>query len=150
MQKIHAREALVPEGWRADVTVSIGGEGRIASVEDGAAEGAQAVDLLLPAPANLHSHAFQRAMAGLTETRGPDPRDSFWTWRRLMYKFLDRLTPDQVEAIAAQVFMEMLEAGYGAVAEFHYLHHGPDGQPYDNLGEMAGRIVAAAKETLKY
>lgn len=147
MQKIHAREALVPEGWRADVTVSIGGEGRIASVEDGAAEGAQAVDLLLPAPANLHSHAFQRAMAGLTETRGPDPRDSFWTWRRLMYKFLDRLTPDQVEAIAAQVFMEMLEAGYGAVAEFHYLHHGPDGQPYDNLGEMAGRIVAAAKET---
>ena len=75
MQKIHAREALVPEGWRADVTVSIGGEGRIASVEDGAAEGAQAVDLLLPAPANLHSHAFQRAMAGLTETRGPDPRD---------------------------------------------------------------------------
>jgi formimidoylglutamate deiminase len=102
------------------------------------------VALLLPAPLNLHSHAFQRAMAGLTEARGPDPRDSFWSWRRLMYSFLDQLTPDHVEAIAALVFMEMLEAGYGAVAEFHYLHHDVGGAPYGNLAEMSDRIIAAS------
>jgi formimidoylglutamate deiminase len=105
------------------------------------------VALLLPAPLNLHSHAFQRAMAGLTEARGPDPRDSFWSWRRLMYKFLDQLTPDDVEAIAALVFMEMLEAGYGAVAEFHYLHHDVGGVPYGKLAEMSDRIVSAALQT---
>ncbi|MEQ8255643.1 MAG: formimidoylglutamate deiminase, partial [Roseovarius confluentis] len=92
-------------------------------------------------------HAFQRAMAGLTETRGPDPRDSFWTWRKLMYRFLDRLTPDHVQAIAELVFMEMLEAGYGAVAEFHYLHHDIGGAPYTDLAEMAGRITQAAQDT---
>ena len=78
-------------------------------------------------------------MAGLTEARGPDPRDSFWTWRKLMYQFLDQLTPDHVEALAALVFMEMVEAGYASVAEFHYLHHGIDGQPYDQLVEDGSR-----------
>jgi formiminoglutamate deiminase len=86
-------------------------------------------------------------MAGLTETRGPDPQDSFWTWRKLMFRFLDRLTPDHVQAIAELVFMEMLEAGYGAVAEFHYLHHDIGGQKYSNLPEMAERITAAAQST---
>jgi formimidoylglutamate deiminase len=105
------------------------------------------VALLLPALTNLHSHAFQRAMAGMTEARGPDPEDSFWTWRRLMYRFLDRLDPDQVEAIAALVYVEMLEAGYASVGEFHYLHHAPGGAPYDNLAEMSARIAAAASET---
>ena len=90
---------------------------------------------------------FQRAMAGLTESRGPDPRDSFWTWRKLMYRFLDQLTPEQAQAIAELVFMEMLESGYGAVAEFHYLHHDNGGVPYHNLPEMAERIVAAARQT---
>ncbi|MEO0653748.1 MAG: formimidoylglutamate deiminase [Pseudomonadota bacterium] len=146
MQKILARQALTPTGWAKDVCVALD-QGRIVAVEADATDTAKPVDLLLPAPVNLHSHAFQRAMAGLTETRGPDPRDSFWTWRRLMYRFLDRLTPEQVEAIAAQVFMEMLEAGYGAVAEFHYLHHAVGGRPYANLAEMAERIVAAAQTT---
>ena len=86
-------------------------------------------------------------MAGLTETRSPDPQDSFWTWRKLMFRFLDRLTPDQVQAVAELVFMEMLEAGYGAVAEFHYLHHDIGGQRYSNLPEMAERITAAAQNT---
>ena len=85
-------------------------------------------------------------MSGLTEARGPDPKDSFWTWRRLMYKFLDQLTPDQIEAIAAQVFLEMLEAGYAGVAEFHYLHHDVGGVPYANLAELSERIVAAATQ----
>ncbi|MBX2825252.1 MAG: formimidoylglutamate deiminase, partial [Gammaproteobacteria bacterium] len=95
--------------------------------------------------ANLHSHAFQRAMAGMTETRGADTEDSFWTWRKLMYRFLDQLNPAQVESIAAFGQMEMLESGYSSVGEFHYLHHQADGSAYDNLAEMSDRIVAAAE-----
>lgn len=148
MTVIWAEQALLPGGWAQDVAVTVDGA-RIASVTPGATRpaGATAAGLLLPAAANLHSHAFQRAIAGLTERRGPDPADSFWTWRRQMYAFLDRMTPQDVQAVAAQVFVEMAEAGYAAVAEFHYLHHGPGGQPFADLAEMAGRIVAAAGET---
>lgn len=143
---LHAAQALLPEGWARDVAVEIDA-GRIARVRTGMPPAGRRVDVLLPAPVNLHSHAFQRAMAGLTERRGPAPGDSFWTWRQLMYRFLDRLTPDDVEAIAAYVQMEMLEAGYAAVAEFHYLHHAPGGQVYARLAEMSDRIVNAAAET---
>lgn len=148
MGAIWAAEALLPQGWARDVTVTLQA-GRIAAIACGtpAPAGAQRVDLLLPAPVNLHSHAFQRAMAGLTEARGPDPQDTFWTWRRLMFAFLDRLTPEDVEAIAAMVQVEMLEAGFAAVAEFHYLHHAPGGVPYADPAEMAGRIAAAAART---
>lgn len=147
MSVIWAEHALTPEGWARDVRLEIDAEGRIASLTTGAAPEGQRVGTLLPAPANSHSHAFQRAMAGLSERRGPDPRDSFWTWRKLMYKFLDQITPDQVEAIAALVQMEMLEAGFATNIEFHYLHHRPDGQPYDKLSEMADRIAAAQGQT---
>ena len=147
MKKISAKQALTQKGWQENVTISINDSGRIAALESGVETGRDTLDLVLPAPLNLHSHAFQRAMAGLTETRGLDSGDSFWTWRKLMYRFLDRLTPDQVEAIAALAFMEMLEAGYGAVAEFHYLHHGVGGTPYDDLAEIAGRIISAAQGT---
>jgi formimidoylglutamate deiminase len=148
MQTIWAAEALLPEGWAQGVAVGLS-EGRIASVTSGTAPppGAPRLGVLLPAPVNLHSHAFQRAMAGLTEARGPDGQDSFWTWRRLMFAFLDRLTPEDVEAIAALVQVEMLEAGFAAVAEFHYLHHAPGGVPYADPAEMAGRIAAAAART---
>ena len=104
----------------------------------------------VPGLPNLHSHAFQRAMAGLTERRGTGgggEADSFWSWRETMYRFVERLSPDDVEAIAAFAYMEMLEAGFTAVAEFHYLHHQPDGRPYDNVAEMSERIVAAADTT---
>ena len=138
---IHAERALLPEGWARDVGVRVEG-GRIAAV--GPAAGGQRVGCLLPAPVNLHSHAFQRAMAGMTERRSA-AQDSFWTWRTLMYRFLDRLTPEDVEAIAAQVMVEMAEAGYAAVAEFHYLHHQPGGVAYDNIAEMSERIVNAAE-----
>lgn len=135
--------ALTQAGWQEKVRIDIA-EGRVAAVTpDAAPEGARHA-LLLPAPANLHSHAFQRAMAGLTERRGPDPADSFWTWRRLMYRFLEQLTPEDVEAIAAFVQMEMLEAGYAASVEFHYLHHAPGGRAYDDPAEMSARIAAAA------
>jgi len=119
VQKIHAHLALTPKGWVRDLCIEIE-DSRVAQVSYELPKEHYSVDLLLPAPVNLHSHAFQRALAGLTETRGPNPQDSFWTWRKLMFQFLDRLTPDQVQAIAELVFMEMLEAGYGAVAEFHY------------------------------
>ena len=145
MTQIWAETALLPSGWARNVTVSVQA-GRIASVATATQPGtAYRTGVLLPAPTNLHSHAFQRAMAGLTERRGPDPRDSFWTWRQLMFRFLDQLTPEDVEACTAFVQMEMAQAGYAAVAEFHYLHHAPGGQSYDNPAEMSARIAAAAQ-----
>lgn len=147
MQKVWAEHALTPNGWQNDVLLNIDDEGRIASVIANSAPVGKPVGCLLPAPANAHSHAFQRAMAGLTETRGQDRSDSFWSWRRLMFEFLGKITPDQVQAIAAYVQMEMLEAGYATNVEFHYLHHTPDGRPYDTLAEMALRIIEAARET---
>lgn len=145
MQVIHAKQALTTNGWKSDLEVTIGADGRLDSVGPFLQTPTHRAAILLPAPLNLHSHSFQRAMAGLTEARGPDPRDSFWSWRRLMYKFLDQLNPDDIEAIAGLVFMEMLEAGYGSVAEFHYLHHDVGGVPYGNLAELSERIVAASE-----
>ncbi|WP_193174716.1 formimidoylglutamate deiminase [Oricola nitratireducens] len=147
MATIWARKALLESGWKEAVRIGIGADGTIASITEGAEAEGHRAGILLPAPANVHSHAFQRAMAGLTERRGPDPADSFWTWRQLMYRFLDRLTPDHVEAIAAFVQMEMLEAGYATNVEFHYLHHQPGGAPYAELAELSGRIAAATAET---
>lgn len=147
MQHIHAERALTADGWREGVNLTIDA-GRVASISTGpCGKDALRLGVLLPAPANGHSHAFQRAMAGLTERRGEGGRDSFWTWRDLMYRFLDRMTPDQVQAIAALVQMEMLEAGFATNVEFHYLHHAPGGAPYDHLAEMAARIAAAADQT---
>jgi len=145
MTVLHAKSALLPDGWANDVTVQIGTDGHIASLDPAPAD--HHLDILLPAPGNVHSHAFQRAMAGLTERRDSGAQDSFWTWRQLMFRFLDHLTPDDVQAIAAQVQMEMLEAGYAAIGEFHYLHHRPGGTPYDNPGEMCVRIASAAEQT---
>ncbi|WP_297772925.1 formimidoylglutamate deiminase [uncultured Roseovarius sp.] len=147
MPRLWAAQALLPSGWARNVLVEIDETGRVARVSPEAPPAGYRTGILLPAPVNAHSHAFQRAMAGLTETRGPDPRDTFWTWRQLMYRFLDRLTPEQVQAIAALVQMEMLEAGYSTNVEFHYLHHQPGGVPYDDPAEMAQRIAAAAQET---
>ena len=139
---LRAEQALLPGGWACDVTVRVE-DGRIVGL---GGEGGTPVGVLMPAPVNLHSHAFQRAMAGMTERRGTGD-DSFWTWRTLMYRFLEHLTPDDGQAIAAMVQVEMAEAGYAAVCEFHYLHHGVDGVPYENRAEMAQRVVAAAEVT---
>ncbi len=139
--------ALLPEGWSRNVRITIAG-GTIQSVEKNVpAEGAERVSGIgVPGVPNVHCHSFQRAMAGLAERRGP-ANDSFWTWREIMYRFLDRLTPEDVEAITAFAYMEMLERGFTSVGEFHYLHHAPDGTPYADLGEMAVRIVSGAKES---
>jgi formiminoglutamate deiminase len=139
--------ALLPDGWAKDVHIVVEGN-RIVSVQPDAANlcGEPVPGIALPGLANLHCHAFQRGMAGLAERRGPSS-DSFWTWREVMYKFLGRLTPDDVEAIAAFAYMQMLERGFTALAEFHYLHHDIDGTPYADIGEMAGRLTAAAAAT---
>jgi formiminoglutamate deiminase len=144
--KLHLETALTPEGWQRDLVVTIE-HGLIERLEPAGAPDAQRVSgVVVPGLPNLHSHAFQRAMAGLTEKRG-STADSFWSWRELMYRFVERLGPDDLEAIAAMAYMEMLEAGFTWVAEFHYLHHQPDGRPYDNINEMSERIVAAADST---
>jgi formimidoylglutamate deiminase len=142
---LFAARALTPEGWKSDVRVTIDA-GVIVTVqtEASAQEGDERHAIMAPAPANLHSHAFQRAMAGLAEVRGKGD-DTFWTWRETMYRFALMMSPDDVEAVAAQLYVEMLEAGFAAVAEFHYLHHAPDGSPYAQPAEMAGRILTAAR-----
>jgi formiminoglutamate deiminase len=139
--------ALLPSGWAANVRVDVA-DGVITAVTPNAPhQDAQRVaGIAIPGMPNLHCHAFQRGMAGLAERRGP-ANDSFWTWREVMYRFLNRLSPDDVEAIAAFAYMQMLEGGYTAVGEFHYLHHDVDGRPYADLGEMASRIAAAAART---
>ncbi len=144
---IFALHALLPDGWARNVRLSFV-DGLITDVvRDSAAEaGDTCVSALLPGMSNLHSHTFQRAMAGMTEHRIAG-RDSFWTWRDLMYRFTAHLTPDQIEAIAAFAFMEMQEAGFAAVGEFHYLHHQPGGAAYTDVAELSARIFAAAATT---
>lgn len=143
--RLFADRALLPDGWARDVALTISDTGELTAVTPNAAAAgsARAGGTVLPGMPNLHSHAFQRAMAGLAERAGPTG-DSFWTWREVMYGFVRRLRPDHVEAIAAQLYVEMLKAGYTTVGEFHYLHHDPDGRPYADLAEMARRVIAAA------
>ena len=143
---LFAERALLPDGWARDVRLEIAPDGAFAKVTPDADPGAapRAAGVVLPGMANLHSHAFQRAMAGLAERAGPGD-DSFWTWREVMYGFVRRLDPEQVEAIAAQLYVEMLKAGYTAVGEFHYLHRDPQGRPYADPAEMSRRVIAAAR-----
>ena len=150
MTDIFARSAMLPEGWAQDVLIGVDDAGDITSVKADSKPSRGALRLsgpVLPGMANLHSHAFQRAMAGLAESAGEGGQDSFWTWRDIMYRFLARLDPAQVGAIAAQLYVEMLKAGYTSVAEFHYLHHQPGGKPYDDVAEMARRVLGAAQKT---
>jgi formimidoylglutamate deiminase len=147
MSTIFARQALTPAGWLKDVRLEIG-NGRVAAIEVGGEAQAQdiRVDTLVPGMANLHSHAFQRTMAGLAEHRGQG-EDSFWSWRKAMYAAALAMTPEDVEAVASHLYCEMLEAGFTRVGEFHYLHHSKDGAPHHNIAEMAERIAAASQGT---
>ena len=147
MTQIFAESALLPTGWARNIRISCDG-GSIVTVETdaNAQDGDERCAILLPAMPNLHSHAFQRGMAGLAEIRG-EQADSFWSWREVMYRFALTMTPEQVEAVAAQLYVEMLEAGFSRVGEFHYLHHDHDGRHYANIAEMGERIAAAASRT---
>jgi formimidoylglutamate deiminase len=143
-----AAHALLPGGWSERVVIDVDDAGVIRSVE----RGTEACDERLtgpvvPAMPNVHSHAFQRALAGRTGRPSPDRNDSFWSWREAMYASLERLDPDAFEAIAAQAYVEMLKAGYAAVGEFHYVHHDIAGKPYADPAELAMRIAAAASDT---
>jgi formimidoylglutamate deiminase len=148
MKSYFSPEALVSETWERDVLIEVDDDGNIASVKAGKAPGT--AEMLggpaIPGMASVHTHAFQRAMAGLAERMG-SPEDSFWTWREVMYSFIKRIGPEDVNAIAAQLYAEMLKNGYTAVAEFHYLHHSPDGKPYARRSEMAQAMVRAAQST---
>jgi formimidoylglutamate deiminase len=145
MSVLFAESALLPSGWARNVRFEIDADGLFTAITpDASAEGAERVSgPLLAGMPNLHSHAFQRAMAGLAEVAG-NPNDSFWTWRDLMYRLVGRLSPEQVGVIARQLYIEMLKAGYTGVAEFHYVHHDVDGKPYANPAELALRVSQAA------
>ena len=145
MMQLRAEHALIGSDILDNVRISIAPDGSIATVAPDDGTPAERVPgLLVPGIANLHSHAFQRAMAGLAERASPEG-DDFWQWREVMYRFLSVLTPDDAEAIAAQLYIECLKHGYTAIAEFHYLHNQPDGTPYANPAEMTERIAAAAE-----
>jgi len=147
---LFAPHALLPGGWARDVLLQWDASGRLATVAPGSAPGAapQAPGPVIPGMPNLHSHAFQRAFAGLTEYRAPQPdgsQDSFWSWRNLMYRFAARTTPEHLEAIATWLYVEMLEAGYASVCEFHYVHHDAAGQPYADDATMSLALLRAAQ-----
>lgn len=146
-QTLHFATALVPSGWAAQVRVTCVNT-RVALVETGVPPqpGDERHGIALPGMPNLHSHAFQRGMAGLAEHRGPG-EDSFWTWRSAMYRFVDRLDPDALRAIAALAYIEMMEAGFTRVGEFHYLHHDPEGRPYADPAAMGAALAEAAAES---
>ncbi len=144
---VFARRALVAGEWRRDVLLHISEAGNITSVSDGSQPPAatRSFDLLLPGMPNVHSHAFQRAMAGLTESASPGRDDNFWRWREVMYALARVLTPEDVGAIALVLYIELLKHGYTAVGEFHYLHHDVDGQPYAALTELSDEVITAAQ-----
>lgn len=140
-REIQINQLWTPTGWQSDGSVRIAAAGtRDAHVRQ-PLEGSW-----LPGIPNTHSHAFQRAMAGMTEYQSASA-DSFWTWREQMYAFAERMTPDSLHAVASQLYVEMLESGYTSVCEFHYLHHAPDGRPYADPAAMSKAIVAAARDT---
>lgn len=144
MTRLHFASALLPSGWAHDVQVVVTA-GAIAAVTPGVAPAAgdERHQIAVPGLASLHSHAFQRGMAGLAEQRGTST-DTFWTWRETMYRFALAMTPDDVAAVATLLYVEMLEQGFTRVGEFHYLHHDRDGSPYADLAEMAARIAQAS------
>ena len=149
MMKNHllAEHALLPEGWRDQVLFEWDDAGLLTKVQAGrhAQFDGERAALVIPGMTNLHSHAFQRAMAGLTEYRA-NPVDSFWSWRTLMYRFAAKLTPDILKAVARQLYGDMLMAGYTSVCEFHYLHHDAGGKPYADATEMSACLIEAAAD----
>jgi formimidoylglutamate deiminase len=148
MTVLFTKSALLPQGWVENVRLTLDADGTLAAVEAGVApDGAERLaGPVLPGMPNLHSHAFQRAMAGLTERASPTG-DDFWSWREAMYRFLAVLEPEDVTAIAAQLYLDMLKAGYTGVAEFHYLHHGRDGRRYADRAAMSEAVISAAQES---
>ena len=145
MIELPAQSIWAPEGWIGPAALTVDA-GRVAALDTSGRSPANGSRWLLPGIPNLHSHAFQRAMAGFAERRGA-PADSFWTWRETMYAFASQITPDVLYDIARQLYVEMLEVGYTWVCEFHYLHHSADGTPYVDPARMSDVLIAAARDT---
>ena len=143
--KFRFTSALTSSGWQKNVAVAVDQNGMIESVAADAKDGALIPGIAIPAVPNVHSHAHQRLMVGLAERAGRGA-DSFWTWREAMYGFALKLSPDDLEAVAAQAYVEMLKAGFSCVGEFQYLHHQPDGSAYDEPAEMSLRCISAAEQ----
>ncbi|WKE47450.1 amidohydrolase family protein [Gluconobacter oxydans] len=129
--ELFAEQALLPDGWHRNVRITVSPDGCFESIVPDARISAdvERKAIVVPSQLSLHSHAFQRGMAGLAESR-QNPADTFWTWRRLMYQLAHRILPEQMQDIASYLYMEMLTVGYTQVAEFHYLHHAPGGATY--------------------
>ena len=147
---IFAKKALLPNGWSNNVIIEIDQSGLISNVTENNNHKVDAYlneEIILPAMNNLHSHSFQRAMAGLTEARSPQGNDNFWSWRNLMYQFLDVLTPEEIYSITLFSQMEMLQSGYVGVGEFHYLHNQIGGTKYDNIAELSEKVLEASAES---
>jgi len=148
--RLRAENLATTQGWRSPAFVDISATGDIAAIHDRAPDAWRGLEVtsldgfVIPGLPNLHSHAFQRAMGGHTETWTSD-NDDFWSWRNGMYRLAEAVTPEEHEAIATQLFVEMLEAGMTSVGEFHYLHHDLDGRPYADRAEMSRRLISAAK-----
>ena len=146
-KSLFAHHAYLPQGWTSNVRLHWDAHGDLSQIElhvQAQAQEKQA-HFVLPGMTNLHSHAFQRAMAGMTEMAG-ETKDSFWTWRELMYRYALHIKPEQIQAIAAQLYAECLRHGYTSVCEFHYLHRDPAGHFYARPAEMAERVIAAAQQ----
>jgi formimidoylglutamate deiminase len=147
MTSLWFESALLPYGWASHVRVTaVNGRIERVTADVDPNDTDERLNVGIPGVPNLHSHAFQRGIAGLTERRGMEG-DSFWTWRELMYQFVERMNPDEMEAIASLAYAEMLECGFTQVGEFHYLHHDRSGVPFSDPGELAGRLAAAAANT---
>ena len=144
MHKLYAEKILIGSDWQSDITLSIASNGKILAIDAGRDVNAVSLNgTVLPGMVNCHSHAFQRAFAGFSEYRSSG-EDSFWSWRDIMYRFVSKMTPGDFHTIAKFVYIEMLKAGYTSVGEFHYLHHQPNGEPYDNASEMSEQVIEAA------
>lgn len=153
VRRLAVEHLHLPNGvWRSPGFVEIDAQGTIAALPEKQPENWRGEEITtlkgfaIPGLPNVHSHAFQRALVGRTEKNEPGKDDSFWTWRELMYRLAGELTPDDIRALSAALYVEMLEAGMTAVGEFHYLHHAPDGRPYDDPAEMSLQLIEAAKQ----
>jgi len=147
MIKLYAENILIGSQWQSNKTLSLSADGIILSIEEGKALNAESLQgVVIPGMVNCHSHAFQRAFAGYSEYRG-NSKDSFWSWRDIMYRFVAKMTPEDAHNVAQFVYIEMLKTGYTSVAEFHYLHHQMSGQAYDDGAEMSHQIINAASNS---
>jgi formimidoylglutamate deiminase len=152
MIKLYAETLLIGSQWQSNKTLTLSSDGIIVSITNGKESDAVILNgPVVPGMVNCHSHAFQRAFAGFSEYRGSsvagDEKDSFWSWRDIMYRFVAKMTPEDANTVAEFVYIEMLKAGYTSVAEFHYLHHQQGGQFYDDPAEMSHQVIQAAFST---